>query len=164
MKDDFSLNKILVVVGWTIALTINLSLFLAQAFRVENQYLGMFFAGFCRPLWACTIMWMVFMCSKGYGGVITKVLNSESLIRMSRVSFAAYLLNPILIFFVSMISDVPFHIELVSTVSLTLWPKLTDLTKLIIITDNHSHWLHFCDLPSCRIVFLAVWISVRRYD
>lgn len=116
MKDEISVNRVLVTIGWIIALVINLSLFLAQAFRVENQYLGMFFAGFCRPLWSGTIMWIVIMCSKGYGGVITKVLNSEGLIIMSRLSFAAYLLNPILIFFVSMISDVPFHIELVSTV------------------------------------------------
>lgn len=105
------------VSGWIIALVINLSLFLAQAFRIENQYLGMFFAGFGRPLWAITIMWMVFMCSRGYGSIVTTILNSEGLIILSRLSFAAYLINPILIFFVSMISDVPFHIELVSTVS-----------------------------------------------
>lgn len=117
IKDDISLKKPIVLLGWIIALAINLSLFLAQAFRIENQYLGMFFAGAGRPLWAMTIIWMVFMCSKGYGGIITTILNSEGLIQLSRLSFAAYLINPILIFFVSMISDVPFHIELVSTVS-----------------------------------------------
>lgn len=116
IQKDVSLNKTFVVLGWIVTLAINFSLFLAQAFRVENQYLGMFFAGFCRPLWAATIMWMVFMCSQGYGGIISRILNSDELIVLSRLSFSAYLLNPILIFFVSMISDVPFHIELVSTV------------------------------------------------
>ncbi|XP_063697561.1 nose resistant to fluoxetine protein 6-like [Culicoides brevitarsis] len=115
LDEDLKLNKVFVVIGWIIALTINLSLFLAQVFRVENQYLGMFFAGICRPMYCGTIMWIVFMCSRGYGGIVTKILGSPSLVVISRLSFAAYLVNPILIYFVSMISDVPFHIELVST-------------------------------------------------
>uniref|UniRef100_A0A336KVN6 CSON000342 protein n=1 Tax=Culicoides sonorensis TaxID=179676 RepID=A0A336KVN6_CULSO len=115
LPKDFIVNKIKVAFGWIFALAITVSLFLAQTFRVENQYLGMFFAGFCRPLWAAAMMWIVIMCSRGYGGFITKLLNAEALIRLSRLSFSAYLINPILIFFVSMISDVPFHLELVST-------------------------------------------------
>lgn len=77
MPEEIKINHILVKLGWTIVLATNLIIFFAQTFRVENRYLGMVFMAICRPLWALTIVWMIIMCSKGYGGEnITYFLNN----------------------------------------------------------------------------------------
>lgn len=117
VNKDAKLKKWFVASGWIICYILGLTIVFGQTIRTENRIMGAMFMSLCRPLWAISIMWSIFTCSMGYGGIMTKIFNHKAWVSYSRLSFAAYLVNPIIIFWVSMISDVPFHMELVSTVS-----------------------------------------------
>jgi hypothetical protein len=44
-------------------------------------------------------------------GLITRILNAKVLLPFSRATFAAYLINPLVVLIVTMSSEVSFHID-----------------------------------------------------
>lgn len=167
LNREKKLTKPFIYTGWAIASILGTSIFFGQTFRSENVYLGAAFTAICRPLWAGVIVWIIYMCSLHHGGYLQKMLHSKAMIPYSRLAYAAYLINPVIIFWISMISDVPFHIELVSTVSSRHWlsTNLTlKITKLFLIfffslyTPLDTYYLYISVLK-----YLVYFMNTRLY-
>lgn len=55
-----------------------------------------------------------------FPGIITKILNAKVLLPLSRMTFAAYLLNPLIVLLVTMSCEVSFHLDFYTIVIYTI--------------------------------------------
>lgn len=54
------------------------------------------YGGFARSVWAVGLAWIVFASVAGYGGVVSKILSCRALVPLSRLTFSAYIIHPVL--------------------------------------------------------------------
>ncbi|XP_064627095.1 nose resistant to fluoxetine protein 6-like [Lineus longissimus] len=57
-----------------------------------------FYIGIKRWWWTVGVAWIIFACSTGYGGFINTFLSWSAFIPLSRLTYCAYLLHPILMY------------------------------------------------------------------
>ncbi|XP_076087327.1 nose resistant to fluoxetine protein 6-like isoform X3 [Mytilus galloprovincialis] len=95
------LNWIQAVIGWTLATAGGLFVVYIPytyyrkggtpwSIDVKSAYESL-----ARPLWASCVAWVVFACHNGNGGVVNKILSWRGLVPLSRLSYAVYLIHPI---------------------------------------------------------------------
>eukprot|EP00058_Branchiostoma_floridae_P000741 XP_002586229.1 hypothetical protein BRAFLDRAFT_132369 [Branchiostoma floridae] len=51
---------------------------------------------FDRTMFSCAVAWVVFACCVGYGGIITEFLSWSGWVPLSRLTYTAYLVHPII--------------------------------------------------------------------
>lgn len=54
------------------------------------------YGGFARSIWAMGLSWIIFASVAGYGGVVSKILSCRALVPLSRLTFSAYIIHPVL--------------------------------------------------------------------
>lgn len=54
------------------------------------------YGGFARTVWAFGLAWIIFASVAGYGGVVSKILSWKALVPLSRLTFSAYIIHPVL--------------------------------------------------------------------
>lgn len=54
--------------------------------------------GFARLGWGIALSWVIFSCSKGYGGMINDFLSWKFFLPLSRLSFMTYLIHAMVVF------------------------------------------------------------------
>ncbi|XP_052270668.1 O-acyltransferase like protein-like isoform X1 [Dreissena polymorpha] len=94
-------NRALVLTGWMAAAGAALAIIYSP--YGENKDGGevwtptqrAFYEGFGRPAWGLCIAWVIFACHTGCGGIINSLLSWNGLIPLSRLTYAAYLVHPI---------------------------------------------------------------------
>ncbi|KPP74102.1 nose resistant to fluoxetine protein 6-like, partial [Scleropages formosus] len=100
-------------VGWVISLSfMALIAGLPYALRlVPSQPSGPLavYQGLHRTLWAMAVAWIIVACEEGYGGLINKILSLNVWVPLSNISFACYLIHPILIILYNGEQDTPIH-------------------------------------------------------
>lgn len=105
-----------------------------QRYRVaESFWVSFLFPAFGRMLWSLPICFMIidgcsnhkhgehhgnhekiFSITKSFSfhqGLVTKILNSKILLPLSRMTFAAYLLNPLVVLIITMSCETSFHLD-----------------------------------------------------
>ncbi|XP_041462659.1 nose resistant to fluoxetine protein 6-like isoform X1 [Lytechinus variegatus] len=97
----FKLHPIVAVIGWLIAAAIGMTLvyglYPSYHGHVMSTAESAAYMALCRFVWAVCLSWVVFACHYGYGGWINDFLSWELWIPMSRLTYSAYLLHPIII-------------------------------------------------------------------
>ncbi|GBM99423.1 Nose resistant to fluoxetine protein 6 [Araneus ventricosus] len=92
------LNLITLSVGWMIASSITL----ACLFGLYHQELTLVASSFYNALnhlgFALGLAWMIFVCLIGQAGVVNGILSWKAWIPLSRLTYCAYLIHPIVIF------------------------------------------------------------------
>ncbi|XP_071491770.1 nose resistant to fluoxetine protein 6-like [Diadema antillarum] len=98
---DLKLHPILVVVGWMAATAMGLALVYGLYGYFHNHPATVSgsaaYMALCRLGWSACLCWVVFACRFGYAGWVNDFLSWELWIPMSRVTYGAYLLHPIII-------------------------------------------------------------------
>ncbi|CAO1315794.1 unnamed protein product [Diamesa hyperborea] len=107
---QWSLSKISIGIGWFVAVTTTTNLVYVQHFREPNLLIGSLFAAFARTLWAFAICFMILATSM-HDSFAANLLKSKFFLPISRMSYAVYLLNPIVLFLVSFGCDISFHLD-----------------------------------------------------
>ncbi|GAB1599304.1 nose resistant to fluoxetine protein 6-like [Argonauta hians] len=51
-----------------------------------------------RSVWSVSVGWMIYACCTGYGGFVDRILSWKAFIPLSRLSYCAYLIHPIVIY------------------------------------------------------------------
>ncbi|XP_052083555.1 nose resistant to fluoxetine protein 6-like [Mytilus californianus] len=95
------LHWIQTVIGWTLAIAGGL--FVVYIPYSEHRKGGTqwsldmrtAYESLGRPLWASCVAWVLFACHNGNGGVVNKILSWRGLVPLSRLSYAVYLIHPI---------------------------------------------------------------------
>ncbi|XP_066297621.1 O-acyltransferase like protein-like [Branchiostoma lanceolatum] len=91
-------TKALMLLGWFCATGV------AVLFVVAPQFIGSPFSVLNSPAWrafdrtmfSCAVAWVVYACSVGYGGIITEFLSWSGWVPLSRLTYTAYLVHPII--------------------------------------------------------------------
>ncbi|KAI8491801.1 hypothetical protein Bbelb_306060 [Branchiostoma belcheri] len=107
-------TKVLMLLGWMVSSAVNILLTTPKVtfctYGMLLQSLGSAeirsrttsfdnpgWMAFYRSVFATSVAWLVYACSVGYGGIITKFLSWRGWSPLSRLSYAAYLVHPIII-------------------------------------------------------------------
>uniref|UniRef100_A0A672MI47 Nose resistant to fluoxetine protein 6-like n=1 Tax=Sinocyclocheilus grahami TaxID=75366 RepID=A0A672MI47_SINGR len=89
------------VIGWLCSLSVMALLVgLAYVLREVPPYPSLTHAvyqGTHRSLWALALVWIILACEEGYGGFVDKILSLGLWAPLSNISFACYLIHPIII-------------------------------------------------------------------
>eukprot|EP00058_Branchiostoma_floridae_P025415 XP_002610905.1 hypothetical protein BRAFLDRAFT_91501 [Branchiostoma floridae] len=82
-------TKVLMLLGWVLASSTAL-LFVVLVDQSPA------FVTFDRTMFSYAVAWVVFACSVGYGGIITEFLSWSGWVPLSRLTYTAYLVHPII--------------------------------------------------------------------
>ncbi|KAK6492924.1 O-acyltransferase like protein [Huso huso] len=100
-------------VGWISSLT-SMALLVALAYvlhEVPNYPSAphAIYQGLHRTLWAVAVAWIIFACDEGFGGYINTFLSLNVWIPFSSISFACFMIHPLLLIIFNGIQETLFH-------------------------------------------------------
>lgn len=90
---------------------LNLIMIFGSTCKDISPIAAAFYTSLGRITWALGIVWVIVACSTGNGGPINKILSSQILLPFSRMTYTAYLINPICIMFIVMTTEVAVHLD-----------------------------------------------------
>ncbi|KAG5834608.1 O-acyltransferase like protein [Anguilla anguilla] len=67
------------------------------------------YQGLHRTLWGLCVAWVILACEEGYGGYINKILSLKLWVPLSNISYACYMIHPLLIILYNGKQDTPIH-------------------------------------------------------
>ncbi|KAG5676993.1 hypothetical protein PVAND_006784 [Polypedilum vanderplanki] len=112
---QWGIRKIYINLGWALSIVTLLSLVFVQIYKETNFVVSFMFPAVGRIFWSLAICFMVVAGSTEYSdGFIAKILSSKLLLPFSRMSFSAYLFNPLVVMFLALSCEVPFHLDFYS--------------------------------------------------
>lgn len=99
----FFLLKILVATGWILAAGFCLSVVYGNSGVAAGNYensadVNNLFQSASRVAWSLGLSWLIFACCAGYGGPINALLSWRAFIPLSRLTYMAYIVHPVVIF------------------------------------------------------------------
>ncbi|ELT93752.1 hypothetical protein CAPTEDRAFT_212251 [Capitella teleta] len=111
---SFKMHWSVVVAGWAAAVALALSV-LYGLLNVSRGHmisweLNAFYSAVHREVWALALFWLVFACCRGYGGPVNAILSWRPLVPLSRLTYCAYLVHPIVIQWYLLTMETPFHL------------------------------------------------------
>ncbi|CAE1236827.1 unnamed protein product [Acanthosepion pharaonis] len=62
-----------------------------------SQELSSLYTALARTVWALSVGWVIYACSTGYGGFVNTILSWKAFIPLSRLTYCAYLVHPIIL-------------------------------------------------------------------
>ncbi|KAJ7323148.1 hypothetical protein OS493_032152 [Desmophyllum pertusum] len=91
--------------GWCVAIILALSTLYGQ-YKVTREHNpqpfsraeNVIYGTFSRFAWSLALAWVIFACHRGLGGLVNKILSARFWIPLSRLTYCAYLVHPIVIF------------------------------------------------------------------
>ncbi|XP_017348985.2 O-acyltransferase like protein isoform X2 [Ictalurus punctatus] len=84
--------------GWLVSLSV-MAVIVGSAYMLRGQGSPghAVYQGLHRSLWALTVAWLILACEEGYGGFVNRFLSMRVWVPLSNISFACYLVHPLLI-------------------------------------------------------------------
>lgn len=107
---QIKMSPLMVWTGWTVTGAIMFVLVFGL-YNVElSPLVAAFYSSFSHSLWALAHAWITIACSTGYGWLIDKALSAPIIYPVSRVTYCAYLVHPMVIRYFTLTSDIPMHL------------------------------------------------------
>ncbi|GIY64968.1 nose resistant to fluoxetine protein 6 [Caerostris darwini] len=91
------LNTVTLSVGWIVASSITLACLFGLYDRQQTLIEACFYNSLSRTCFACGVAWVIFVCVTGQGGVVNSILSWEVWIPLSRLTYCAYLVHPLVL-------------------------------------------------------------------
>ncbi|KAF5296750.1 hypothetical protein FQR65_LT19797 [Abscondita terminalis] len=113
LKIDYkiAIPKIVVLLGWLISLTCLISLVYGLGREGLVIPASAVYAALGHTAWGLCLAWITIACSTGNGGPINALLSYRGIYPLSRLSYCAYLIHPVLMCITSFEMDGPFHLN-----------------------------------------------------
>ncbi|KAK4881268.1 hypothetical protein RN001_004587 [Aquatica leii] len=105
------LPKMAVLSGWLISLTCLISLVYGLGREGLQIPASAFYAALGHTAWGLCLAWITIACSTGNGGPIQSLLSYRGIYPLSRLSYCAYLIHPVIMSITSFEMDGPFHLN-----------------------------------------------------
>ncbi|KAG7320723.1 hypothetical protein KOW79_015138 [Hemibagrus wyckioides] len=97
-KEDLIKQQWQAAAGWFVSLSVMAAIVgSAYALRGQGSPGHAVYQGLHRSLWALAVAWVILACEEGYGGFVNKFLSMNLWVPLSSISFACYLVHPLLI-------------------------------------------------------------------
>ncbi|GBO10265.1 Nose resistant to fluoxetine protein 6 [Araneus ventricosus] len=90
------LNLMTLSGGWAIASGVTFTCLFGLYHQNPSMVASSFYNALNRTGFACGLAWVIFVCINDQGGVVNSILSCKLLIPLSRLTFCAYLLHPII--------------------------------------------------------------------
>lgn len=122
------INRLLALLGWCVSTATALAVVYGLYYYNSHPPATMtpvasgFYLSLSRTLWAMCLSWVVLACVSGYGGPVNSILSWQIWAPLGRLTFAAYLVHPIIIFVYYFNLVTPLH--------------FTDLTMIYLYIAN----------------------------
>lgn len=101
------LNKLrkqaVAVIGWCLASILGLTVVYGiygatkQGGKPFNKVENILYGTFSRLTWGLALAWVIYACNRGYGSLVNKFLSASYWIPLSRLTYSAYLMHPIVL-------------------------------------------------------------------
>ncbi|XP_071754399.1 O-acyltransferase like protein-like [Centroberyx gerrardi] len=112
-KDQFIKHQWQAALGWfSCMLGLALVVGLAYVLREVPPHPSVphaLYQGLHRSLWALAVAWIILACEEGYGGFIKRLLSLGLWVPISNISFACYLVHPVLMTHYNGKQETPMH-------------------------------------------------------
>lgn len=102
------------LMGWALALLLGQYIIYGFYEQEVNRVVGALWTSLSHSLWAIYIAWVVIACATGNGGFISKILGSPILYPLSRTTYCAYLLHPLIIRTIYLNSIAPVQLGIIT--------------------------------------------------
>ncbi|XP_003394317.1 nose resistant to fluoxetine protein 6 [Bombus terrestris] len=102
------LSKRSLIILSTLAILCNSVILFGTAIRNIPLSISILYVGLGRTGWAMGIAWLVIVCTTNHAGVAKKFLSLDFFVPLSRLTYCAYLLNPLLILSLHSLRVYPF--------------------------------------------------------
>ncbi|CAB3363851.1 Hypothetical predicted protein [Cloeon dipterum] len=96
--------------GWSVCAAVMLSLLYGLYDARLDAFTSAAYSSLSHTAWALGTAWVIVACSTGHGGFVGRLLSAPSLYPMSRVTYCAYLIHPLIIRMMVMYVDSPLHL------------------------------------------------------
>ncbi|XP_037912852.1 nose resistant to fluoxetine protein 6-like isoform X5 [Hermetia illucens] len=106
-----NLGKKWITLGWILGPLIIVVLLFGHSNKEISPLVAMTYAALARTAWGVGTVWIIIACSTGYGGIVNRFLSAKVFLPFSRMTYSAYLVNPIWILFVTMLNEAPYTID-----------------------------------------------------
>ncbi|CAK9812773.1 Nose resistant to fluoxetine protein 6 [Anthophora quadrimaculata] len=104
------MSKTTICVGWLLSSACLLSLLYGLYETELSPIMAAAYSSLSHSIWALGLSWIVVACSTGYGGYVNSILSAPILYPVSRTTYCAYLVHPLVIRLTAMNLDSPFHL------------------------------------------------------
>lgn len=91
-----------------------------MTFHDSSYHVAVPLITFIRIFYPISIVWMIVASTCGYGGIFCKIFNYSGFIHISKLTYAIYLLHPIVQIYIFGGKEYSTHVEPVSLVSIAL--------------------------------------------
>ncbi|XP_043488915.1 nose resistant to fluoxetine protein 6-like [Polistes fuscatus] len=101
-----------IILFWILGSLCNLIVIFGLYRRRVSGLGAVFYTALSRTVWAIGIAWVVIACCTNNGGIVNRILSWKVWIPLSRLTYAVYLINPILIISVNLYSETSTHFDI----------------------------------------------------
>ncbi|XP_066247299.1 nose resistant to fluoxetine protein 6-like [Euwallacea similis] len=105
LKGKIMLTPSVVVIGWALSLSCLTSLVYGLGKQGLVVPASAFYVALGHTAWALSLAWITVACCSGYGGPFNVLLSCKFFLPLSRLTYGAYLVHPILMFLTSFSLD-----------------------------------------------------------
>lgn len=100
-RDNNYKRQLQTATGWAVSIGTIYAILMAMQPAMNGQPLSKFqaalYSALSRPLWACATGWMIFACMTKNAFVFGRILGAKAFIPLSRLTYPAFLIHPIVI-------------------------------------------------------------------
>ncbi|KAL2718957.1 nose resistant to fluoxetine protein 6-like isoform X1 [Vespula squamosa] len=117
LNNELRWKKKIIVLFWILGSTCNVLVLFGLWERRISSISTAFYVALGRTVWGIGLAWLLIACVTNHGGIANKILSFKGWIPLSRLTYSAYLLNPIIINSVYLHSETPVHVDFLPNVS-----------------------------------------------
>ncbi|XP_003485325.1 nose resistant to fluoxetine protein 6-like [Bombus impatiens] len=107
-------SKKSLIVGWSLAILCNCSILFGLTNKNISLGLSVLYLALSRTCWALGIAWLVVACTTNNGGIVNKILSLDIFVPFSKLTYGAYLLNPVTILLAYSLNYYVLYINIVT--------------------------------------------------
>ncbi|KYN44570.1 Nose resistant to fluoxetine protein 6 [Trachymyrmex septentrionalis] len=119
LNGKLNLKKRTVILCWCFSSACNIITLLSLYDRLKVSILASaIYMSLHRVFWAVGIAWIVIACATQHGGIVYQILSFKGWVPFSRLTYSAYLLNPIIVHSLRLQSEKSVHFEFLPMLTL----------------------------------------------
>ncbi|XP_032674888.1 nose resistant to fluoxetine protein 6-like isoform X1 [Odontomachus brunneus] len=106
-----NIKKVVVVLGWSLCLIIMTSIVYGLHETTFGPALSVLYTTLSNSAWAICLAWILIACLTGHGGVVNCILSWKYVYPISRLTYCAYLVHPMLIRIIILQGERSWHLS-----------------------------------------------------